>query len=248
MIVDSGKYYLYRHIRLDNNQVFYIGIGTKSKKAVFSEYERAYSKTRSKFWTKIVDKTDYKIEIILESNDYDFINSKEIEFISLYGRRDLKKGSLCNLTDGGSGLKNYKISQETRNKISISSKGRPSPNKGRCWDEHFKKRISESLKGNKLKTESIIKRTKTLKEKALKRGYYQSDSWRKNIGKANSKKVYEYTKEMNLINEFTSCHDAELKTNITFQMISYACKKFPKPYKNRYFSYEKRIGKQFFQK
>lgn len=29
MIVSNGKYYLYRHIRLDTNEVFYVGIGTK---------------------------------------------------------------------------------------------------------------------------------------------------------------------------------------------------------------------------
>lgn len=29
MIEPEGKYYLYRHIRLDKNQPFYIGIGTK---------------------------------------------------------------------------------------------------------------------------------------------------------------------------------------------------------------------------
>ena len=30
MIVENGKYYLYRHIRLDKNEPFYIGIGTKN--------------------------------------------------------------------------------------------------------------------------------------------------------------------------------------------------------------------------
>lgn len=32
MIVDNGKYYLYRHIRLDKNEPFYIGIGSRSEK------------------------------------------------------------------------------------------------------------------------------------------------------------------------------------------------------------------------
>lgn len=32
MLKNTGKYYLYRHIRLDKNEPFYIGIGTKGNK------------------------------------------------------------------------------------------------------------------------------------------------------------------------------------------------------------------------
>lgn len=32
MLVDEGKYYLYRHIRLDKNEPFYIGIGNNLNK------------------------------------------------------------------------------------------------------------------------------------------------------------------------------------------------------------------------
>lgn len=119
MIVDIGKYYLYRHIRLDTNQVFYIGIGSKrdsiNYQKIKTEYSRAYSKhERSEYWKNIVSKYSYKIEIILESNDYEFIKQKEIEFIALYGRKDLKKGMLCNMTDGGDGIVNYIASDELR--------------------------------------------------------------------------------------------------------------------------------------
>lgn len=40
-----NKYYLYRHIRLDKNEPFYIGIGTKRNRYhpnMYSEYRRAY--------------------------------------------------------------------------------------------------------------------------------------------------------------------------------------------------------------
>lgn len=112
MIADEGKYYLYRHIRLDTNQPFYVGIGTKSLKKseniikLFkkykSEYKRAFSKdNRNFYWHNITKKVKFKIEIILESDDYQFIKKKEIEFVALYGRKDLKKGNLVNFTDGG---------------------------------------------------------------------------------------------------------------------------------------------------
>lgn len=240
MIEDIGSYYLYRHIRLDTNIPFYIGIGTKRKDSVNDySYERAFThKGRNSFWSKIVNKVGYRVEILLESNDYEFIEQKEIEFIKLYGRRNLNLGELCNLTDGGKSNKNYIASKETREKISKSSKGRPSANKGKVWGEEFKRKISEALKGKKLNPKSILKRTQTLKQNAIDRGFYQSESWKNNIGKSNSKIVYQYDINNNLINQFTSCHDAGIKLDIQYQMISYACKRFPKAYKNNFFSYK----------
>jgi len=100
------KYYCYRHIRLDTNQPFYIGIGTKDAKySTFkSEYRRAFQKTnRNPIWKNIVAKAGYKVEIIFESNLKEEIKNKEIEFIFLYKRKE-ENGKLCNFTDGGDGL------------------------------------------------------------------------------------------------------------------------------------------------
>jgi len=81
--------YIYRHIRLDKNEPFYIGI---SKSNI--NYKRAFNTTaRNSFWKNIVSKTEYEVEILLESDDYEFIKQKEVEFLSLYGRRDLNKGT-----------------------------------------------------------------------------------------------------------------------------------------------------------
>lgn len=128
MIENIGKYYLYRHIRLDTNQPFYVGIGTVYEKDFTKDnmqgaYERAYHKhSRNRFWKFIVEKSEYEVEIMLESDDYEFIKQKEIEFIALYGRRDLKTGILCNLTDGGDG--NSGISDERRELMSLAMKGK----------------------------------------------------------------------------------------------------------------------------
>lgn len=123
------RYYLYRHIRLDKNEPFYIGIGTKkdgSLKTYETEYKRAFSKQRkdSKIWKLVSSKTNYKVEILYESNDYEVIKQKEIEFIKLYGRIDLGTGTLANMTDGGDGTLGRKFSEETINKLKISRKKR----------------------------------------------------------------------------------------------------------------------------
>lgn len=122
MIKNEGKHYLYRHIRLDKNEPFYIGIGTKQK---HSDYPRAnFTTNRKTSWKNITNKTDYEIEILLESDDYEFIKQKEIEFIALYGRRDLGKGTLVNHTDGGEGTKGWIPSEETRDKIRKAHDGK----------------------------------------------------------------------------------------------------------------------------
>lgn len=113
----KGKYYLYRHIRLDRNEPFYIGIGTKKDNREFrknkSEYERAYiTRDRNSLWKSIVSRTEYTIEILFETNDLELIKQKEIEFITLYGRKILGTGSLANLSGGGDYIVGYKLSKE----------------------------------------------------------------------------------------------------------------------------------------
>lgn len=120
MIQEQGKYYLYRHVRLDTNQVFYVGIGTKGRRR---KYKRAEcTKHRNPFWKRIVSKTKYEIEILFHSDDRTFILEKEKEFIALYGRNNLGKGTLANLTDGGDGNFGVIISDERRKQISEHTK------------------------------------------------------------------------------------------------------------------------------
>jgi hypothetical protein len=109
--------YLYRHIRLDKNEPFYIGIGSDMSNKRAKEKAR-----RSNLWKKIIAKSEYEVEILFDDITYDQAKLKEIEFIKLYGRIDLGNGTLANLTNGGDGTINP--SQETRDKISKVNKGR----------------------------------------------------------------------------------------------------------------------------
>lgn len=143
---------------------FYVGIGTNSRvtKAVISKYPRAHTKShRSKHWANIVNKVGYKVEIMIESNNYEMIKKKESEFIKIYGRRDLGTGILINKTNGGEGLfgaeqrlflsilhKGKKVSDRTKNKISLTRTGmRHSP--------ESRRRMSESHKGVPLSKNAI---------------------------------------------------------------------------------------------
>ena len=137
--------YVYRHIRIDKNEPFYIGIGSDMT------YKRANEKARrSNIWKKIVAKSDYEIEILFDDITYDEAKLKEIEFIKLYGRVDLENGTLANLTDGGDGLINRVFTQEHRRKLSLSSKGR------KISDDQREK-IRKSKLGQKHTEESKLK-------------------------------------------------------------------------------------------
>ena len=147
-------YYVYKHTRLDTNQIFYIGIGTKVNKPTYQGmYYRAYSKVKSRnnYWKNIIKKTKYKIEIIFESNCRQTIENKEIELIAFY------KNTLCNMTSGGEGIKSYKHTDITKEKIRNSLKGRKRPkevnykiNKAKCIPIIMYNNIME-LKFNSIK-------------------------------------------------------------------------------------------------
>ena len=50
---------VYRHIRLDKNEPFYIGIG--------KEIKRAYDKRRGNHWKSIIKKTEYRVDILFDN-------------------------------------------------------------------------------------------------------------------------------------------------------------------------------------
>ena len=137
--------YLYRHIRKDLNVPFYIGIG--------KHIERAYSKSnRNNHWNSIINKTDYKVEILFDEIEYDYAKIKEIEFISLY-KRKIDGGTLCNITLGGEGALGIKHTEEAKIKMSI-------PNRGKIISEEHKKIISKFHTGRKHTQEAKEKMSK----------------------------------------------------------------------------------------
>jgi hypothetical protein len=115
--------YLYRHIRLDKNEPFYIGIGSDS---TYKRAKAKYKGDRNKIWYDITAKSKYEIEILFDDISWEYACKKEKEFVALYGRKDNKTGILANMTDGGEGVvgTSYKRSIESRKKQSQTIKKR----------------------------------------------------------------------------------------------------------------------------
>lgn len=140
--------YVYKHIRKDTGQIFYIGIGDKS---------RPYNKNkRTKHWKNISKITDIDIDIVCTFDNIEEAKYCEKYLIAYYGRRDLGLGPLVNFTDGGEGVLGRLCSKETRNKISAANKGRhvgrPAPwvTKRMTGDKNVAKRpeVRKKLKDN----------------------------------------------------------------------------------------------------
>jgi hypothetical protein len=128
---------VYIHRKKTDDTIFYVGIGKPS---------RPYrNKGRSSLWNRTVNKHGYYIEIIFEDLSQEEACEIEIYLIEKLGRRDLKKGYLVNLTDGGEGVVN--ASEESKKKMSEANKGN-TYNKGRKMSEKTKEKISEANKGN----------------------------------------------------------------------------------------------------
>ena len=179
--------YVYRHIRLDKNEPFYIGIGSAKN------FARAYAKNnRNIHWQRIVAKTDYEVEILFDNLSNEDARTKEIEFIRLYGRDDLKTGSLVNLTDGGDGTLNKVLSPELIEKIRNSNKGKKYSeehkkrlseiHKERLKDPEKRKQLSISITGSKHKVERSLAHRQKIAENNRKRVY--TEETRKKMSEA----------------------------------------------------------------
>ena len=109
---------VYQHRRLDNNNVFYVGIGLNKYRAT-----QKSKSARNAHWHRIVNKHGYKIEITHKDLCWEEAQSIEKYLISFW-REYHGKESLANQTDGGDGTFGYKQSEETRKKISQKANGR----------------------------------------------------------------------------------------------------------------------------
>lgn len=177
----------YRHIRLDTQEVFYVGIG---------DSRRPYSLNRTKHWHRIVNKVSYRVEIVKENISWDEAVLWEKSEISKIGRLDLGTGPLINLTSGGDGTPGAIRGDEFREKVGNFHRNRKrslqtverikSKRASQVITETHKEKISKSLIGKKRASPSPSKgipRTEEVRRKISqsKIGHEVSDETRKKI-------------------------------------------------------------------
>jgi predicted transcriptional regulator len=195
---------VYRHIRIDKNEPFYIGIGNR--------LERAYRKDgRNDIWNKIIAKTDYKVQILFDDVNEEFAKNKEKELIKLYGRIHYNDGTLANLTEGGD---NIECPQSKRDKLRLA-------NLGKKHTQETKDKISRNKKGKKHSEQSKknmglskigLKRSEETKKKLSEIAFKNKNSFDYNI--------YNFYHVKSGIEESMTRSDFEKKYNLPISTMS----------------------------
>lgn len=106
---------VYIHRRKDTNKIFYVGIGSSA---------RPYTRRKNKMWLGIVRKYGYEVEVLYKGLQFDEACIIERYLIGCLGRKDLGKGQLANMTDGGEGNQNIVYTDEWKEKQRSASTGR----------------------------------------------------------------------------------------------------------------------------
>lgn len=181
---------VYKHIRKDTNDVFYIGIGKTIKRLNSTS-------NRNKYWHNIVSKCGFIAEIIEDGLSWENACEKEKYWISHYGRKDLSEGLLVNMTDGGEGRLNVIFNEATRKKMSENNSRYWKYNKipeetrdkikmkllGHIMSDETKQKISIAKTGKKY---TITKIKKSLKSKSSPNNFKETQIGKNhpNYGKA----------------------------------------------------------------
>ena len=180
MVSPDRMFYVYEHWRLDKNECFYVGKGTR---------DRAYSQGRRNIhWKNIVAKLErtgssYEVRIVADGLTEKEALDLEKKRIALW--RDTF--DLANMTDGGEGVSGYKHSLETRKKLSINNGMRSTEartkvskaNKGKTIPPEARAKIAPANKGKIMSAEAKAKLSKALRNRSPETRAKLSESARK---------------------------------------------------------------------
>jgi hypothetical protein len=151
----------YLHIRNDTGEIFYVGLGNE---------KRAHKKdNRNTYWARIVNKHGYTVKY-LGDRSVEEAKALEKSLIKIFGRKDLKTGSLINMTDGGDGV--FNLAKESKEKIGESSKQHMT---GRVLPDEWRNKMVDGLRkyyknnkgpraGQKMSEAENKKRSESLKK------------------------------------------------------------------------------------
>lgn len=146
--------YIYRDPGRENEPI-YVGKGKNKRAWVHLQRE-----DRHPFVARLKSMRNLGIEPYIEiipALDEGHALFLEECLIEVIGRKDLGKGPLLNLTDGGDGVRNYKMTVERRQQISEA-------NRGRVVTAVTRAKISTSNTGKKRSPESVALMTKRNRE------------------------------------------------------------------------------------
>ena len=189
---ENRRFYVYEHIRKDNNTCFYVGKGTGN---------RAYNLDRGNFHNGVCEEYGCRVKIIkdglTEEEAFKLERERIEDYVITFGYGAPIEGYddydhnlpyLTNFTWGGEGVSGRKHSEEEKQKMSKAKKGKKNSKehnkniskakKGKKNSKEHNKNISKALKGIKLSEQTRRKMSESQK------GRKNSEEHNKNISKA----------------------------------------------------------------
>lgn len=181
--------YTYKDPRPSKNlQVVYVGKGTGRR--AWDHWEKRTAKNPGLgHLLALLRQLNLKpvIEIVKEFEDEAEAFAEEMRLIALYGRRDLRTGTLFNLTDGGEGFCNVIRTEEWRTNISEAlltdeQRNRNSQAASARWaDPEYKEKTIVAIR-EALKNPEVIAR-----REAGKAAFIHTEEFRQTMSEATSK-------------------------------------------------------------
>ena len=151
-----------------NNEPIYVGYGHGKRWANHLTRKDTHPLTQrlQKMKREGINPT---VNFIAEHISYEEAVKIEIQQIEKLGRKDLMRGTLLNLTNGGEGVQGLKHSAEAKQKMSLSKKGKP-------WSEQARAAIMSARKPK-------IKSDQNIQEHTFTKGKKFSDTHCENISR-----------------------------------------------------------------
>lgn len=173
--METREYYIYLHITLTTNKVFYIGKGKK---------DRYISKqNRNKYWLNTVNKYGYYPLIYKDNLTEKEAFELEKELIIFYSTIT----KLTNLTNGGEGISGYKYTEEQKkncvNTFYRLMRERGAIKKDKNIYSIINKKTNEIFNGNLDEIENKINKSRATCQLLVKDKIKESNNWclKKNI-------------------------------------------------------------------
>lgn len=214
--MEEIKYTIYKLIDPITNEIRYVGLTFNSLKQRLRSHCSEKSKSHKSNWINKLKKQGFKP--IIESIESDISSHEEVCEREIYwiGKLKSEGNPLTNMASGGN--KNKIMSEETRKKMSESAKKRKfklvfSDETKKILSEKTKKRFENEEERKKLRIANKRYEDSKTDEQKLKDILIQD-----------CKKVYQYDKDMNLINIYPSIRNAAKINGLHDSNISKCCK------------------------
>ena len=193
-------YYVYELWNPIKNTPFYVGIGKQNRNGSSNDrhddhlkeslyYQRNNKLSKGANLHKINtilqiinSGYDLDIKIVMGNLSEDEVKVEEIKLIKYYGRADLNKGPLTNLTDGGDGFLN--MSPIIKEKISSANKGKPAWNKGKTLGPYTDERKQITREKTIAKKKQMTEEEKAIEHHHRSKSQQGKVPWNKGLDKS----------------------------------------------------------------